>query len=106
MSLLRSLITERWAIIHFLRSLAAQGQAILCTIHQPSRSSSKLSTGYFPAQGGQTCYFGDLGANANTLIQYFETNGARECQEDENPAECVCPRLSQGPLMKQHCRYA
>ncbi|ELU44174.1 ABC transporter CDR4 [Rhizoctonia solani AG-1 IA] len=77
-----------WAIIEFLRSLAEQGQAILCTIHQPS---SELFQSFdrllLLRKGGQTCYFGDLGENSSTLISYFERNGARKCQSDENPAE-------------------
>jgi ATP-binding cassette subfamily G (WHITE) protein 2 (SNQ2) len=36
-------------------------------------------------KGGQTCYFGDLGINATTLIRYFESNGGRHCEPDENP---------------------
>lgn len=36
-------------------------------------------------KGGQTVYFGDLGQNATTLIDYFETNGSRKCLPDENP---------------------
>ena len=36
-------------------------------------------------KGGQTVYFGDIGANATKLISYFETNGARECLPHENP---------------------
>jgi ATP-binding cassette subfamily G (WHITE) protein 2 (SNQ2) len=30
-------------------------------------------------------YFGDLGHNATTLIRFFESNGARPCDPDENP---------------------
>lgn len=36
-------------------------------------------------KGGQTVYFGDLGRNATTLINYFEENGARKCLPEENP---------------------
>jgi hypothetical protein len=36
-------------------------------------------------KGGQTVYFGDLGRNSTTLINYFERNGARVCAADENP---------------------
>lgn len=38
-------------------------------------------------KGGQTVYFGDVGKNAQTIIDYFETGGARKCREGENP--CV-----------------
>jgi ATP-binding cassette subfamily G (WHITE) protein 2 (SNQ2) len=36
-------------------------------------------------KGGQTVYFGDLGYDATTLIDYFENNGARKCLPEENP---------------------
>lgn len=38
-------------------------------------------------KGGTTLYFGDIGPDGSTLIDYFETNGARKCQADDNPAE-------------------
>ncbi|QRW13753.1 ABC-2 type transporter [Ceratobasidium sp. AG-Ba] len=86
-----------WAIIEFLRSLADRGQAILCTIHQPS---SELFQAFdrllLLRKGGQTCYFGDIGYNANTLISYFESNGARKCQPEENPAEYMLDVIGAG----------
>jgi ATP-binding cassette subfamily G (WHITE) protein 2 (SNQ2) len=36
-------------------------------------------------KGGQTVYFGDVGTNAVTLIDYFEKNGSRRCAPGENP---------------------
>ncbi|CAE6363521.1 unnamed protein product [Rhizoctonia solani] len=86
-----------WGIIEFLKSLADQGQAILCTIHQPS---SELFQSFdrllLLRRGGQTCYFGDLGENSSTLISYFERNGARKCQSDENPAEYMLDVIGAG----------
>lgn len=38
-------------------------------------------------KGGTTLYFGDIGDDASTLINYFERNGARRCQTGDNPAE-------------------
>ena len=35
-------------------------------------------------KGGQTCYFGDIGRNVTTLIDYFERNGAHKCLPSEN----------------------
>lgn len=32
-------------------------------------------------------YFGDIGENSRTLLDYFERNGARRCADEENPAE-------------------
>ncbi|KAG0196193.1 hypothetical protein BGX28_010451 [Mortierella sp. GBA30] len=77
-------------IMRFMRKLTDQGQAILCTIHQPS---SQLF-GFFDdllllAKGGRTVFFGHLGADSANLINYFERNGAPKCAEDANPAEYI-----------------
>ncbi|KJY00318.1 ABC transporter like protein [Zymoseptoria brevis] len=77
-----------WAICAFLRKLADAGQAVLCTIHQPSAILfQEFDRLLFLRKGGHTVYFGDIGKNSRTLLDYFESNGARNCGEEENPAE-------------------
>lgn len=77
-----------WAICAFLRKLADHGQAVLCTIHQPSAVLfQQFDRLLFLKKGGQMVYFGDVGQNSRTLLDYFEKNGARKCEDDENPAE-------------------
>ncbi|KAG9324330.1 hypothetical protein KVV02_006576 [Mortierella alpina] len=77
-------------IMRFMRKLTDQGQAILCTIHQPS---SQLFAFFddllLLAKGGRTVFFGHLGADSGNLIHYFEKNGAPKCAEDANPAEYI-----------------
>ena len=41
----------------------------------------------FLAKGGRTVYFGDIGEQSSSLLNYFEAAGARKCEEAENPAE-------------------
>jgi ABC-type multidrug transport system permease subunit/energy-coupling factor transporter ATP-binding protein EcfA2 len=77
-----------WAICTVLRKLANSGQAILCTIHQPSAILfEQFDRLLFLRKGGQTVYFGDVGPNSRTLLDYFERNGGRTCDDTENPAE-------------------
>ncbi|KAM0257790.1 hypothetical protein ACHAPA_011586 [Fusarium lateritium] len=77
-----------WAIVAFLRKLADAGQAVLCTVHQPSAILfQEFDRLLFLARGGKTVYFGDIGENSRTLLDYFEKKGARTCGDDENPAE-------------------
>ncbi|KAK6515723.1 GTPase-activating protein [Arthrobotrys megalospora] len=77
-----------WSIITFLRKLADSGQAVLSTIHQPSAILfQEFDRLLFLARGGRTVYFGDIGRNSLTLLNYFEGHGARKCGGDENPAE-------------------
>ncbi|KIK55699.1 hypothetical protein GYMLUDRAFT_248509 [Collybiopsis luxurians FD-317 M1] len=87
-----------WSICTLLRDLANNGQAILCTIHQPS---SLLFQGFdrllFLASGGRTVYFGDIGENSKTLTSYFERQGASPCPPDANPAEWMLQVIGAAP---------
>ena len=60
------------------------------TIHQPSavlfETFDRL---LFLAEGGKTVYFGDIGDQAATLLDYFKRHGARDCEDLENPAEYI-----------------
>ncbi|KAL2815809.1 ABC-2 type transporter-domain-containing protein [Aspergillus cavernicola] len=77
-----------WAICSFLRRLAEHGQAVLCTIHQPSAMLfQQFDQLLFLARGGKTVYFGPVGDNSSTMLEYFQSNGARKCADNENPAE-------------------
>ncbi len=77
-----------WAIVSFLRKLADAGQAVLCTIHQPNAVAFQLFDRLlFLTKGGKPVYFGDIGPNSRSLLDYFELNGARVCDDHENPAE-------------------
>ncbi|GJJ10736.1 hypothetical protein Clacol_004963 [Clathrus columnatus] len=90
-----------WSIMKLLRSLADKGQAILCTIHQPSAELFEMFDRLLLLRtGGETCYFGDLGQNTTELIQYFEGNGARKCQHWENPAEYMLDVIGAGATAK------
>ncbi|OOO06490.1 ABC-2 type transporter [Aspergillus oryzae] len=84
-----------WTICAFLKKLTNQGQAVLATIHQPSamlfQTFDRL---LFLAKGGKTVYFGDIGKDSRTLLDYFERNGGRICKEHENPAEYILETVS------------
>jgi ATP-binding cassette, subfamily G (WHITE), member 2, SNQ2 len=47
-------------------------------------------------KGGKTVYFGDLGENATTLINYFQRNGARQIEAQENVAEYMLDVIGAG----------
>ncbi|KAF2437185.1 ATP-binding cassette transporter ABC2 [Tothia fuscella] len=83
-------------IVRFLRKLAAAGQAILCTIHQPNASLFENFDRLLLLQkGGECVYFGDIGKDANVLIDYFGKNGAH-CPPDANPAEWMLNAIGSG----------
>ncbi|KAF2270328.1 ABC transporter-like protein [Lojkania enalia] len=67
-----------WSICVLLRKLADNGQAILCTIHQPSAILfQEIDRLLFLAMGGKTLYFGEIGKSSKTFTSYFERNGTR-----------------------------
>ncbi|KAF9208169.1 hypothetical protein BGZ49_009566 [Haplosporangium sp. Z 27] len=77
-------------IMKFMRKLTDQGQAILCTIHQPSSQLFAFFDNLLLlAKGGRTVFFGELGHDSCKLISYFEKNGAPTCASDANPAEYI-----------------
>ncbi|KAK4939048.1 ATP-binding cassette transporter snq2 [Elasticomyces elasticus] len=83
-------------IVRFLRKLAAAGQAILCTIHQPNSALFENFDRLLLLQkGGETVYFGDIGKDAHVLLGYFSRHGA-ECPADANPAEWMLDAIGAG----------
>jgi ATP-binding cassette subfamily G (WHITE) protein 2 (PDR) len=87
-----------WSICSLLRKLANNGQAILCTIHQPSAILfQEFDRLLFLAKGGHTVYFGDIGKSSHVLTSYFQRNGSRPCGEEENPAEWMLDVIGAAP---------
>ena len=85
----------------FLRKLADSGQAILSTIHQPSSILfQQFDRLLFLAKGGRTVYFGNIGNNSRTLLDYFESHGSRQCGDEENPAEFMLEIVGAGATGK------
>lgn len=86
----RSLAREvRYNIVRFMQKLAESGQAIICTIHQPSAvlfNASDLLL--LLAKGGRTIYFGETGTDSAKLLEYFARNGA-PCAANVNLTEHI-----------------
>ncbi|KAF3025191.1 hypothetical protein E8E15_002689 [Penicillium rubens] len=84
-------------IVRFLRQLADAGQAVLCTIHQPSAVLfENFDELLLLKSGGRVVYNGPLGNDSKTLIDYFEQNGGRKCSPHENPAEYMLEVIGAG----------
>jgi ABC-type multidrug transport system ATPase subunit len=85
-----------WNLVRFLRKLADSGQAILCTIHQPSsllfESFDRL---LLLGRGGNTIYFGDIGEDSSVMRDYFSRYGAK-CPPNANPAEYMLEAIGAG----------
>ena len=87
-----------WAIADLMEKLTNHGQAILCTIHQPSAILfQRFDRLLFLASGGKTVYFGEVGKNSKQLTAYFERNGGSPCPADANPAEWMLEVIGAAP---------
>ncbi|KKZ67843.1 ATP-binding cassette, subfamily G (WHITE), member 2, PDR [[Emmonsia] crescens] len=77
-----------WTISELIKKLTNSGQAVLCTVHQPSAILfDQFDRLLLISPGGKTVYFGDLGEGSSSLINYFERNNASPCPNGANPAE-------------------
>lgn len=94
------------SILRMLRRLAQAGQAIVCTIHQPSEDLfQQFDRCLLLQNGGRTVYNGPIGdqgkietkdealamllRNSNMIRSYFEQMGAPPCAPDDNVAEYI-----------------
>ncbi|CEH19318.1 atpase [Ceraceosorus bombacis] len=82
------------AIVRLLRRLASEGQAILCTIHQPSALLfESFDNVLLLKPGGEVTFFGQTGdvagKGSERIRRYFESQGAPECHPAQNVAEYI-----------------
>ncbi|KAK9441048.1 BMR1-like protein [Metarhizium brunneum] len=83
-------------IVRFLKKLAAAGQAVLCTIHQPNAALFENFDRLLLLQrGGRTVYFGDIGEDAAILRAYLRRHGA-EAAPTDNVAEFMLEAIGAG----------
>ncbi|KAE9566150.1 ZEB2-regulated ABC transporter 1 [Colletotrichum fructicola] len=82
------------SICTLLETLRDNGQAILCTIHQPSAVLfERFDRLLLLARGGRTVYFGQIGRNAKVLLDYFVRNGGPQPKKGQNPAEYILDQV-------------
>ncbi|TQN67413.1 ZEB2-regulated ABC transporter 1, partial [Colletotrichum shisoi] len=87
-----------WSICDLMEKLTRSGQAVLCTIHQPSAMLfQRFDRLLLLARGGRTVYFGEIGRGSRTLMDYFVRNGAPACPPGANPAEYMLEVIGAAP---------
>lgn len=78
-----------FSIVRFLRKLAHAGQAIVCTIHQPSSMLIQQFDMILALNpGGNTFYFGSVGQDGRDVVDYFADRGV-VCPPSKNVAEFI-----------------
>lgn len=87
-----------WSICNLMEKLTKTGQAILCTIHQPSAMLfQRFDRLLLLARGGRTVYFGEIGKNSQVLMDYFSRNGGPALPDGANPAEHMLEVIGAAP---------
>ncbi|KAI6748140.1 hypothetical protein HG531_008682 [Fusarium graminearum] len=86
-----------WSICNLMQKLTNNGQAILCTIHQPSAMLFQRFDRLLLLSRGKTIYFGDIGKNSRVLVDYFARNGGPKCPAGVNPAEYMLEVIGAAP---------
>lgn len=86
-----------WSICNLMEKLTKNGQAILCTIHQPSAMLFDRFDRLLLLSKGKTIYFGDIGKNSKVLVDYFTRNGAHDLPAKSNPAEYMLEVIGAAP---------
>ncbi|KAJ5622871.1 ABC multidrug transporter atrF [Penicillium lividum] len=78
-----------FSIVRFLKKLSQAGQAIVCTIHQPSSMLVQQFDMILALNpGGNTFYFGPVGKEGASVIKYFAARGF-VCPPTKNVAEFI-----------------
>ena len=74
-------------LIRGLKRIAQSGRAVCATVHQPSVSVfNSFDALLLLKRGGETVFFGDLGHESSSMIEYFERYpGTPKIQHGENP---------------------
>jgi ABC-type multidrug transport system ATPase subunit/ABC-type multidrug transport system permease subunit len=94
-------------IIRFIRKLADAGWPVLCTIHQPSAILFEhFDHLLLLVRGGHTAYYGEIGKDGRTMIDYFEKNGGPKCSPNANPAEYILECVGAGTAGKAKADWA
>ncbi|KAE8154043.1 ABC-2 type transporter-domain-containing protein [Aspergillus avenaceus] len=87
-----------WSICNLMETLTKNGQAVLCTIHQPSAMLfQRFDRLLLLAKGGKTVYFGEIGPESRTLMDYFTRNGGPPLPAGSNPAEHMLEVIGAAP---------
>lgn len=85
-----------FSIVRFLKKLAHAGQAIICTIHQPSSMLIQQFDMILALNpGGNTFYFGPVGDNGSAVTKYFADRGT-VCPPRKNVAEFILETAAKG----------
>lgn len=85
-----------FSIVRFLKKLSQSGQAIICTIHQPSSMLIQQFDMVLALNpGGNPFYFGPVGENGSAIVEYFAKRGT-QCPPQKNVAEFLLETAAKG----------
>ncbi|KAF2185154.1 hypothetical protein K469DRAFT_739172 [Zopfia rhizophila CBS 207.26] len=89
-----------YSIVRFLKKLAIAGQAVICTIHQPSSILIQQFDMILALNsGGNTFYFRPVGDNGQGVTKYFADRGV-QCPPNKNVVE-FAPETAAKPAKRE-----
>ncbi|EAW08667.1 ABC drug exporter AtrF [Aspergillus clavatus NRRL 1] len=89
-----------FSIVRFLKKLSQAGQAIVCTIHQPSSMLIQQFDMILALNpGGNTFYFGPVGPQGRDVVRYFADRGV-VCPPSKNVAEFILETAAKATTTK------
>lgn len=90
-------------LIHNIRTIAATGRSVVCTIHQPSTVLfNAFDSLLLLMRGGQTVYFGELGKEGKNVIDHFQhAPGVQPMPHHINPATWMLDVIGAGTSVVQ-----
>jgi len=85
-------------VMRVLMKVARSGRTIVCTIHQPSTAIFNFFDNLLLLKrGGEVVYFGELGTNSKSLIQYLQAvPSTKPCPRAYNPATWMLEVIGAG----------
>jgi len=85
-------------VMKILLKVARSGRTVVCTIHQPSTAIFNFFDDLLLLKrGGEVVYFGELGENSKSLIEYMEAvPGTKPCPKGYNPATWMLEVIGAG----------
>jgi ABC-type multidrug transport system ATPase subunit len=74
-------------IMRAMKKIADTGRTVCATIHQPSAAVFEMFDDLLLLKtGGEVVFFGECGEESCHLVDYFESQGAKQIEHGENPA--------------------
>lgn len=95
-----------WSICNLMEKLTKNGQATVCTIHQPTAMLFQRFDRLLLLSRGRTVYFAEIGTGSGILVNCFTRKGAKPFLHGANPAEYMLEVIGAAPGAQTEINWA